>query len=836
MQKVDRLYKQLHPKKYKLYIKLNTKVVSFDGRCTIIANLPKTNQKTIKLHAKDLSINMVTVNNCKTNFSQHDDILTLFAKEEFTKKSVSIEIEYSAPITKAMHGIYQSHTASGDLMIATQFESHHAREAFPCVDETEAKAEFSITLETPNGTALSNMPYTLQTKTKDNNIITVFDVTPVMSPYLVAFVWGDLQRVSTTTNNGTEVSVWSSKNHDIESLVYPLEIAVKALEFLNGYFGVPYPLPKCDHVAIPDFSSGAMENWGLITYREIALLANPDTISTSQKELIALVIAHELSHQWFGNLVTMQWWDDLWLNESFATLMEYLIVDAIYPDWNIMSSFTDSEALMAFRRDILPGVQAVRTNVNHPDEISSLFDPSIVYAKGSRLLWMAYNYVGNQAFKNGLKQYFVNHAYKNTKGSDLWKALSNSSQKDVGALMQPWVEQAGFPYIEISRDNNNSITISQQQLSTEPHNNIDIWPIPLWPTNHNNLVLDNSKLTLKWQEPVLFNKVGGHYVCHYTSNIDNQSIQKQIEQRTLKVDNRLLILSDSALLAKCHVNSLTETLNLLVHYHDEPKEQVWGIISMIISDLRMLTEGDTKSEENIKKLVWSLTKTHYKKLGLEPSLSDNLNDKKLRGVIVSLAAYTENKLVIKEMLEYYTRFKEADLIPADIRSQILSVAVKNGKDDYFYKLISLYPEAKTSAIQRDIAHALCSTKKVNNTLEILKKLKSDKFVRKQDLDMFIVLLLRNKHSRQSTWAWLCKNWQWISKTFASDKSYDMYPRYAAGAFCTPQGLKNYLYLFEPLKDEPALARNIEIGIKEIENKILWRKLDQNKVSEWLKVQ
>lgn len=836
MQKVDRLYKQLHPKKYTLYIKIDTKELSFSGKCKIISNVPNASQNTIKLHAKDLIINNVSVDDEKVKFQQKDDILILFAKDMFAKKSVCIEIEYSAPITKAMHGIYQSRTANGDLVIATQFESHHAREAFPCIDEPEAKAEFLIALETPSGNTLSNMPIKTQTKSKDNNIITKFETTPVMSPYLVAFVWGDLQRVSTTTNNGTEVSVWSSKDHDIESLVYPLEVAVKALEFLNEYFGVPYPLPKCDHVAIPDFSSGAMENWGLITYREIALLANPDTISTSQKELIALVIAHELSHQWFGNLVTMQWWDDLWLNESFATLMEYLIVDAIFPDWAILNSFTDSEALMAFRRDIIPGVQAVKSNVNHPDEISSLFDPSIVYAKGSRLLWMAYNYVGNQAFKKGIRKYFIDHAYKNTIGSDLWKALSDSSNKNVGALMQPWVEQAGFPYIEISRDDENNIDITQKQLSTEKIYKKNIWPIPLWPTNHNNLVLDATKLSLKWKEPVLFNKVGGHYVCHYNSLVDKKAIQIQIEQRTLKVDNRLLILSDSALLAKCHVSSLSDTLNLLIHYHDEPKEQVWGIISMIIGDLRMLIEGDDKSEEKIRALVWNLTKTHYKNLGLEPTPTDSLNDKKLRSVIISLAAYSENKLVIKEMLEYYSKFSEVDSIPADIRSQLLSVAVKHGKNDYFNTLINLYPNAKTSAIQRDIAHALCSTKKISNAVVILNKLKSDKFVRKQDLDTFIVLLLRNQHSKKIAWEWLYNNWAWISKSFASDKSYDMYPRYAAGAFCTPQGLKKYLSLFESLKQEPALARNIEIGIKEIENKILWRKLDQHKVIEWLKAQ
>jgi aminopeptidase N len=439
--------------------------MTVSGKVIINGKITDKSANEIKLHAKDLDINSILVNNEKCSYSNKDDELTIKLKS-LNNSNLEIIIEYSAKITESMHGIYPAYPKNGMLMIGTQFESHHAREAFPCIDEPEAKATFDLHITSQAHTVLSNMPVKNVHKIDSIWQKFSFETTPKMSTYLLAFITGDLQKVSTVTNNGTKISVWSSKDHDIESLVFPLEVAVKTTEFLNDYFGVEYPLPKCDHVALPDFSSGAMENWGLITYREVALIADPETVSASTKEFIATVIAHEISHQWFGNLVTMKWWDDLWLNESFATLMEYIAIDAIYPDWNVMLSFASHDALSAFRRDILPGVQPVATEVNHPDEISTLFDPSIVYAKGARLLLMAYSLVGDRNFRKGLKNYFNKHAYSNTTGDDLWYSLSKASKQDVGSIMNDWIKSPGFPYITVADKSNGLVEIRQKQLSS----------------------------------------------------------------------------------------------------------------------------------------------------------------------------------------------------------------------------------------------------------------------------------------------------------------------------------------------------------------------------------
>ncbi|HEX4662355.1 MAG TPA: M1 family metallopeptidase, partial [Candidatus Saccharimonadales bacterium] len=403
MQAVNRLYGTFAPDHYTINLNLDRKNRSYIGTAQITGTAP-TSSPIITLHSKQLQITKVLVNNQPATFSEGiDDELTITART--ASASPIIDIEFSGTITDAMHGIYPCYFEYDGVkkeLLATQFESHHAREVFPCVDEPEAKATFDLTLVTePEITVLGNMPVRSQEVT-ESGLTTVFETSPRMSTYLLAFVAGELIHKETTTKDGVLVRTYATPAQKPGSLDFALDVAKRSIEFFNDYFGIPYPLPKSDHIALPDFSSGAMENWGLITYRESCLLVDPENTSVPVKEFTATVVAHELSHQWFGNLVTMRWWDDLWLNESFANLMEYIAIDALFPEWNIWMSYATNETLSAQRRDSLPGVQAVRTGVNHPDEISTLFDPSIVYAKGSKLLKMLYNFIGEEAFTKGL--------------------------------------------------------------------------------------------------------------------------------------------------------------------------------------------------------------------------------------------------------------------------------------------------------------------------------------------------------------------------------------------------------------------------------------------------
>ncbi|MCB9839886.1 M1 family metallopeptidase [Candidatus Nomurabacteria bacterium] len=830
-----RLYEQFQPTSYNLKLKLDKTKLRFSGEVAIIGQA-KANALTIGLHAKDLIIKQVLVDGVSATFSKDDNDTLIIEPAEKPKRTTKIEIRFNGKITKPMHGLYPCYTKSGDIILATQFESHHAREVFPCLDEPEAKATFELELTTEkNQTVLSNMPKREQFEL-DGSLVTSFEPSPIMSTYLLAFVVGEMQQVSKKTKTGIEVNIYSSLDHQKDSLNFALEVATKATDFFNDYFDTPYPLPKCDHVALPDFSSGAMENWGLITYREVCLIVDQATASTAVQEFAATVIAHELSHQWFGNLVTMKWWDDLWLNESFATLMEYLAVDHLYPNWNIMESFAAHEALGAFRRDSLKGVQSVQTAVNHPDEISTLFDTSIVYAKGARLLFMAYNLIGEQAFRAGLKNYFKKYAYQNTVGENLWDELSSASKMNVNQIMNAWISNSGFPILFVDQSKQN-ISLKQRKfetIGTKPSSTI--WPIPLFSSSATSPVVMNQaelKVHSAQKEPVLFNTLGGHYSVRYVSALSQSYIENQITTKKIAPAQRLFYLNDLLLQARNGLGSITDFMNSLQAYDSETSEPVWNVMALGISDARRLIENVEPAETQMKNLTYKLIEHEYHRLGWQKKSREHLNTTKLREVIIALAAYSENKKVIKTSLNLY-RTQQLTSLPADLRAIILRTALKHGPEDIFNELFAMYPTEKNSEIKQDICGALTSTKDPRLAKRIVMQLKDDNWVKKQDVDRFIVNLLANRWTKELAWKWLTSNWAWIEKMFASDKSYDNYPRYAASTFNNAEWLERYQQFFGPMKKIVALKRNIVLGELEIKNRIKWASRDQQKLIDWLK--
>jgi aminopeptidase N len=837
MVKVDRLYDLFQPSRYELTLEPNKNTMRFKGKI-LIHGKHSSKQNSIRLHTKKLNITHVSVNDVDQKFELIPDKDELKINlEGVAKDLLTISIEFKGQITKPMHGLYPCFTQDGTILLATQFESHHAREVFPCIDEPEAKAIFSLTLTAhKNEVVLANTEPASIIKNGELQS-TTFQDTPYMSTYLLAFIIGELHAIHGTTKNGTKVSVWSSKDHPKKNLTFALDTAIRATEFFNDYFDTPYPLTKCDHVALPDFSSGAMENWGLITYREVCLLVDAATTSTSTKEYVATVIAHELSHQWFGNLVTMKWWDDLWLNESFATLMEYIAVDALYPEWDIMLSFASQEALSAFWRDSLPGVQAVRTGVNHPDEISTLFDPSIVYAKGARLLLMAHDYVGKNNFKKGLRHYFEQHSYSNTTGNDLWQSLEIVSGKKVKDVMNKWIEQSGFPLLTVNQEAD-KIKLSQVRFSDSSKKDTkETWPIPLGikpkNTDFELLTKPNAEMRLDKPQFVRFNKGGLHYSVRYENPDHRAYLKSLVKSGRLNASERLFLLNDTLMQARTGHGSIAETLDLLDALSTERQEPVWGVISLCMSDARVLAEENKFAEAEMKKFAWKIAKFNYEILGWQKNEGESLNDTKLRGIILGMATYSEEPSVIKSALKEFNRYKKIENIPADTRHIILSAAVRHGSDEIFDKLIELYPTITNADLRQDVCNAITGTRNKLQAKQSFKLLKNSDFVRLQDFDRWVIFYLRNRKTRELMWKWLVSNWTWIAKNFGDDKSYDHFPRHAGRIFATEKWLKEYNDFFGPMKNEVSLKRNIEIGVHEITSRILWRKRDTIKLEKWL---
>lgn len=837
---VKRLINDFNPEHYELLLDLSqADKRSFTGKVQIFGTVK--NEKEIFLHAKDLDIEeIVFLDDKKATFSKNgDEIKVEIDQFNFNQDDeISFEICFSGKITDAMHGLYPCYYKENGVkkeLFATQFESHHVREVFPCIDEPEAKATFSLEIISQKDIEVLSNTNSEKVEKFENSKITKFEKTPRMSTYLLAFVLGDLQRVSKKTKNGTEVSVLATKAQKSSLLEFPLDFAARVLEFYEDFFDQKFPLPKCDHVALPDFSSGAMENWGLITYRETALLADEKS-SISSKKYVALVIAHETSHQWFGNLVTMKWWDELWLNESFATMMEYFATDVLEPEWKIWEEFAVNEAILSLRRDAIDGVQSVHVPVHHPDEIGTIFDGAIVYAKGARLMNMLREYIGDEAFRKGLREYFERFKYENTVGEDLWRCLSEASGKNVADFMNPWLLQSGYPSVLVKNSGDN-LELSQKQFFIGEGKDANrIWPI-LLRSNQPNLpeVMNQKELTC--QKTGDFVQLNKGNVAHFISNYEGELFEKLLEKvqnSGLDTVSRLQILQERSLLSRGGEISSVDLLKTLQYYKNETSLNVWDMISILIGELKIFVDEGSESSQKMKNFVGGLAESEFKRLGFFKKTGEDEEDTQNRSSILAHMIYAENKEAIDGALEIFAKAQNMEDIDSEIRSLILTAKIRfDETPELIEKLIEEYQSTTNVDYRDDLMIALTATKNPETGKKLLEKMLEDDVIRSQDVLSWYVHLLRNTKIRKLAWVWLRNNWDAITQKFDGDKSYNDFPRYSGVILRTREELQEFKDFFEPLKNDPSLTRAIEMGEREISGRIELIERDKQQVEEFL---
>ena len=819
MTKVPRLLDTFTPNHYNLTLDLTrAEEKEFSGTVIIFG---ESTSESILLHSKGLTIQSATIDNqpADVSFGEFDELK--LSQTNLENGNHTIHINFSGNITDAMHGLYPcyfTHDGVKKQLFATQFESHHAREVFPCVDEPAAKAEYDLTLVTQTGiTVLGNMPVKSEEE-NDDSLTTTFEKTPRMSSYLLAFVIGELHKKSARTKSGVEVNIWATPAQNENTLDFALDIATRSIDFYDEYFGVKYPLPKSDHVALPDFSSGAMENWGLITYRESCLLADPELTPESSRRFIATVIAHELSHQWFGNLVTMNWWNDLWLNESFANMMEYVAIDALHPEWRMWEDFATNEVTAALRRDSLDGVQSVQADVNHPDEISTLFDPAIVYAKGGRLLVMVRKLIGEETFRTGLKSYFEKFAYKNTVGNDLWQELESASGQPIVNLMNAWISQPGLPVVSVSNSHDTAI-LSQERFFIGEHQPSDaLWPIPLFANQPLDVkILNQKEATVSIEKPLQLNcGLGAHFITKYDESTREYLLKNITELPTL---DKICILQDATILARAGFENSASLLPLALSLKTETNEKVFGMAAGALTELRKFVDDNDAARDSLKKISGEFARATFEELGWDEKDGESDDDRERRTTALSLMMYSEDKEVLNEAKTRFDNNKLEDL-PTEIRALIISANVRHFETpEMIENLFAAYKNTPSNDLQNDIAIGLASTKNPKTAEKILANIKDSDIIRPQDASRWFVYLIRTRESRQTAWNWLKENWTWVEDTFGEDKSYDDFIRYAATALLTPNELDDFRQFFESMMDIPALARTIKLGITEISARV-----------------
>jgi len=761
------------PINYNLIFEPDLKKFVFTGTEVITVSCKKsTNQ--ITMHCAELKIkscivksgNAVISSTPKTNEKKEELSIKLGEK---IKGTITISLEFQGILNDRLLGFYRSkyqQNGKTKYLATTQFEAADARRAFPCWDEPESKATFEISIIADNQyTAISNMPIKSKKKIKTKTLYT-FQKTPLVSTYLIYLGMGEFEYLTGKAGK-IQIRVVTTKGNTSKGK-FSLELGKKLLTSYEKYFGIKFPLPKLDLIAVPDFAAGAMENWGAITFRETILLYDPKTSSTRTKQFIAEVISHEIAHMWFGNLVTMKWWNDLWLNESFATFMATKFVDKFYPEWDLWNQFVEDAMNVAMGLDSLKTTHPIDVKVNSPAEIREIFD-AISYDKGGCVLRMLENYVGEPNFQKGLKKYLSDFKYRNAKGQDLWNAIGKASNMPVTSMINTWLKQPGFPVVEINQDGSN-LKLKQKRYLLEPNKKFSkgLWSIPLslgLETETTKKLFSKESMSIKLPK----NTVGfvanygrkGFYRVKYDEGI-LLDLKMLVDAKRIPAIDRWAIQNDLFSLCVSGDEQVRNYLDFSDAYFDEDSYLASVNVAHNLASLYFRTFDEPFVEE-IKSYTINYFRKILSKLGWEPKKTDKHTDALLRTFTISVLGKMNDDDVTNEALKKYKKFlKSPSSLSPDLIESICSIAAWNGNSKTFVELKKLYVNAKTMEEKLRFLGAMCGFQDKKLLLKSLDFSQTSE-VRSQNMQLPIMKIAANPYGEKVLWPWLKKNWKKINK-------------------------------------------------------------------------
>lgn len=594
-----------------------------------------------------------------------------------------------------------------------------------------------------------------------------FDVTPIMSTYLLAFVVGEFEFVEGKTRDGVTMRVWTPLGK-VDKGKFALDVGVKVLQYFSDYFAIAYPLPKQDMIAIPDFAAGAMENWGLITYRESALLCD-ESSSVSILQRVAYVVAHELAHQWFGNLVTMEWWKELWLNEGFATFIGNQAVDVLFPEWQIWTNFVSTYLFNALRLDALLSSHPIEVEVHRSREIDEIFD-AISYSKGASVIRMLATYLGEAKFQKGLQIYLKRHQYANATTQDLWQALAESSGIKVKDLMHHWTASIGYPVVSVDRKQKHIHVHQERFLSSgrpTAEQDSTVWHLHLPLVGEHESKEAFVEVTQKDQTISIPEALQSGWL---KANSGQSAVARvkyspellallnvAIEKLQLSATDRLGVVADAFALSKAGQINLSQALSISRAFVNETDYSVWADLSGNLATIAALWEAEP-SYPKFQGFVRSLYSKIGQSLGWAHKAGQSDLDKLLRAVVISRLADSGDKDTVDEALKHYAAFqKDPKALPADLRAVVFKLVMRHGGEKEYNEMLTLFktsemPEEKLSAL-RGVGYSN-KPELIQRALDFI--LGGE--VRKQDLFYLVAACASTPKGRDLTWAWIKQNW------------------------------------------------------------------------------
>lgn len=842
------------PQHYTITLTPDLEAFTFIGEESVFVKIKGKTSKVV-LHALDLKVNSADI--CyvgqighipaqKITFNKKMQTVTLDFGQMLEPGDVVLHIEFSGTLNDKMCGFYRtSYFVNGEKRwgAATQFEATDARRAFPCWDEPAKKAKFSIKLNIPEHmTGLSNMPTKLSTEKRVE-----FQTTPPMSTYLVAFIIADLEYIETYDKNGVRIRVYTTPGKK-EHGQFGLDVALHTLPFLAEYYDMKYPLLKLDLVALPDFGSGAMENWGLETFRETALLVDPANSSVAARERVADVVDHELAHHWFGNLVTMQWWTHLWLNEGFANFVENKAVNKQFPEWERMLRFIAEDVRGALHAMDKKNSHAIEVDVKNPEEIREIFDTT-TYSGGGSVNFMNEQYLSEEGFLKGLRPYLKKYSYGNATTKQLWEMLEKATGKPVRSVMGTYTRQAGYPLVivqekELSRKELRSFELKQQRFlfdgSSDRKN--PTWAIPIgvigssFPkSSYRYMRSKKMDLTVKaaandWIK--LNPGTGALYRVLYPEHMRHCLAKaiKEVDSRIAPAD-RIGLLDDAFALARAGYLPTTEALELLESYRNEKNCYVWTVIASAFGAMDYIIDSKDPERIAFESYARKFFEPMALHMGWEKREDERNSDILLRSLLLrKYGGYGHQGTVTQAFIKFNAHMIVKSIDP-DIRQLVYALVAENGTNDELEKLTNVYESTDDHQEKIRVLRAVGMTKNPDTIKRVLAFAVSDK-VRKQDTPIVILSTGSNNMAQPLVWEFLKSNWKmFVERYHGSGLRLLSRMIEVADGFKTEETYRDVKEFFAKNNIDGA-KRVMAETLEQIQSNVAWIKRDGNEINEW----
>ncbi|GMF48499.1 unnamed protein product [Phytophthora fragariaefolia] len=819
-------------------------------------------------------------------FRARDDSVSFhFAEPLAAGARVTLRLRFHGVLNDQLRGFYRSeydHQGERRVLAVTQFEACDARRAFVCWDEPALKASFEISMVTDvDLVALSNahVVETLVRPRKNAHIrqktradvggtmekLWRFAESPVMSTYLVAMVVGEFDTISDLTKEGVVVNVYTAPGQSARGR-FALDVATKALSFFTESFGIPYPLTKLDMVAIPDFL-GAMENWGLVTYTETYLLVDSKMSSHEIKADAARAICHELSHQWFGNLVTMDWWTGLWLNEGFAQFMEFDAAHHIFPEWKLWETFVQDIMLgSAFVKDAMVSSHPIEVVVNHPQEADEIFD-AISYHKGSSVVRMLSEYLGRDFFYRGVHDYLVKFSYKNTVTEDLWEALEKASGQKLKNMADTWTKQVGFPLVTVKQDADGKCVLVQERFFADMNLNSGdntLWDIPLTfctsddPSTIKRLgIWDAKTASLNSSTPPTTPFVAGDdinkqiqvsadpkgwiklnpnqasfYLVNYSPALWKR-LEVPVKEQLFGVPDRVGLLSSVFTFARAGVLDLPVALDFTSAYVDEYASLCWKEISRNMAYYSRLFRDESIYPE-LQRYIRSLFAHVMKRLGWDADASKeaDADEGEFRKIVINRLGLANDQDVIKEAKKRFRAYFGGDssALSGDLRGTVFGIEVAYGEAGNAKLLQELHNKSDFAEERRDCLDAMGFVSGAASKTQVLEWAVEN--VRSQDIHYPFISVASDKLGSQVAWQYVQDKWDFLTKKYSAMTLGSIVCGVVARFQSEAMAVEVEAFVVD--KDTSGYKRRLDVALEGVRLKSAAFRRDHESLAKWLK--